>query len=202
MRKAENARKASKAKAVKDALKVRPTPMKRSTAHHALLCSCGKGISYERARDEQKRVRVAKRASLAKLGLSQMRAGDKGELLPGAYVLEPGRIDAAVLAAAGVIASSQEPDMQFERFEGKPRKGSKGLVPLKKLKEMAKACRDTGDNRAYRRPDRRHYGMAHGECKPTSATLDFYGKSWSACCTGAGHGSWARKLGTGPEHGT
>ena len=98
------------------------------------------------------------------------------EDLPGYYVLEPGRLDGDVLAAAGAAVSSQQPDRRYERLEGRQSKAKPASCRSRSSREMAKQKRA-----ARASPNARTAGPVVGtmawrttaSAEEHTATLDF-----------------------------
>ena len=164
----------------------------------ALLCKCGRGVAFKAVELAAKEDRTRLDAATPRVLRSRLEAVpdlarsyvEKGwvvtnksrlkqhlSMLEGAWRAPPGIVKRALIDAADAVDSSELPDRQYESLEGK----LKEMVPLEDLKSerdvKAEKSGKSADLKGYRRPTRRHRGMAH-ECNLHHARLDFYGKSW------------------------
>ena len=160
------------------------------------MCSCGKGIAYAAAAEEQaemahadahipgwrsRRHRLEAVPDLARSyvaqGYVQICADDNVlekhyALLRGAFRAPPGIVNRELIDAVDVADSGIKFDMQYETVGGQ----LKDFMPLQDLKDK----RDESAGapaKGYQRPSRKHRSMAH-QCRMHHARLDFYGKSW------------------------
>ena len=164
----------------------------------ALLCKCGRGVAFKAVELAAKEERTRLDAATPRVLRSRLEAVpdlarsyvEKGwvvtnksrleqhfSMLEGAWRAPPGIVKRALIDAADAVDSSERPDQQYESLEGR----LKEMVPLEDLKRerdvKAEKSGKSADVKGYRRPTRRHRGMAH-ECNLHYARLDFYGKSW------------------------
>lgn len=162
-----------------------------------LRCSCGRGVSYAAAKAAVKEDRalfalgpplvpISRLEAVPELARSYVERGwvktrcsqktldAHYEKLRGAWRAPPGVVRRDLIEAANNVDEGEKTDMQHESEGGR----RQSMVPLADLKRARDAATGKAqDRKGYRRPARRHRGMAH-QCEHHHALLDFYGKNW------------------------